>query len=74
MGRPCGLALSLFLLTERTPAVKLVKVADDGTTTVELTDSDAHALRDTLAVAAKTGDDSAWTLSRLLAHAHGEKG
>ena len=54
--------------------MKVVKVADDGTTTIELTDTDAHALRDTLASAATNGDDPAWTLSRLLAHAHGEKG
>ena len=52
--------------------MKVIKVADDGTTTIELTDADAHALRDTLAAAAKTGDDPAWALSRLLAHAHGD--
>lgn len=52
--------------------MRLVTVKDDGTTTVELTDAEAHQLRDTLAKAAQNGSDTAWTLSRLLAHAHGD--
>ncbi|HEY6114644.1 MAG TPA: hypothetical protein VI172_01685 [Candidatus Dormibacteraeota bacterium] len=54
--------------------MQVIAIADDGTTTIELTDAEAHALRDTLAAAAKTGNDPAWTLSRLLAHAHGDEG
>lgn len=53
--------------------MRMLTVENDGTTTVELTDAEAHAIRDALAAAAKTGDDPAWTLSRLLAHAHGEE-
>ena len=52
--------------------MQVIKVTDDGTTTIELTDVEAHTLRDTLAAAAKTGNDPAWTLSRLLAYAHGD--
>lgn len=52
--------------------MQVITVTDDGTTTIELTDAEAHALRDTLAAAANTGSDPAWTLSRLLAHAHGD--
>ena len=52
--------------------MQVITVTDDGTTTIELTDAEAHALRDTLAAAAKAGSDPAWTLSRLLAHAHGD--
>lgn len=53
--------------------MRMITVKDDGTTTIELTDTEAHALRDTLAVAARTGGDPAWTLHRLLAHAHGDE-
>ncbi|WP_405673230.1 hypothetical protein [Streptomyces sp. NBC_01530] len=53
--------------------MRMITVANDGTTTVELTDGEAHALRDILGAAAKTGNDPAWTLHRLLAHAHGEE-
>lgn len=53
--------------------MRMLTVQDDGTTTIELTDAEAHALRDTLAAAARDGNDPAWTLSRLLAHAHGDK-
>jgi hypothetical protein len=53
--------------------MEIVNIENDGTTTVELTDNEAHALRDALAAAAKDGGSPAWTLSRLLAHAHGEK-
>ena len=52
--------------------MRMITVENDGTTTIELTDTEAHALRDTLAKAAKNGNDAAWTLSRLLAHAHGD--
>lgn len=53
--------------------MRTLNIQDDGTTTIELTDAEAHALRDALASAATTGDDPAWTLSRLLAYAHGDK-
>lgn len=53
--------------------MRLITVKDDGTTTVELTDAEAHAIRDDLAAAANSGSDPAWTLHRLLAHAHGEE-
>jgi len=52
----------------------MITVEDDGTTTVELKDAEAHAIRDALAAAARDNDDPAWTLSRLLAHAHGDEG
>jgi len=52
----------------------MVTVEKDGTTTIEMNDSEAHALRDTLTAAARTSSDPAWTLARLLAHAHGEPG
>lgn len=48
------------------------RVANDGSTTIELTDAEAHELRDVLGKAAKTGDDASWTMHRLLSHAHGE--
>lgn len=54
--------------------MQMLAIKDDGTTTVEFTDSEAHALRDLLAAAARTSSDPAWTLARLLAHAHGEPG
>lgn len=54
--------------------MRMIDVQDDGTTTVELTDREAHPLRDILANAAVSGDSPAWTLSRLLAHAHGDEG
>lgn len=53
--------------------MKVITVTDDGTTTVELTDTEAHTLRDALGTAATTGNDPAWTLHRLLAHAHGDE-
>ncbi|WP_428956212.1 hypothetical protein [Streptomyces sp. cg35] len=52
--------------------MRIVSIENDGTTTVELSDSDAHALRDVLGTAAQSGDGPAWTLHRLLAHAHGD--
>lgn len=54
--------------------MQAITIKQDGATTIEFTDAEAHALRDTLAAAAKTGDDAAWALFRLLAHAHGEPG
>ena len=54
--------------------MRLIKVENDGTTTVELTDADAHAIRNALGDAAKSSSDPAWTLHRLLAHAHGDEG
>ena len=51
--------------------MQLTDIKKDGTTTVEFTDAEAHAIRDALA---DTGDDAAWTLQRLLSHAHGDTG
>lgn len=53
--------------------MRLITVENDGTTTVKMTDAEAHAIRDVLAAAAKSSSDPAWTLHRLLAHAHGEE-
>lgn len=53
--------------------MRLITVEKDGKTTVEMTDAEAHAIRDILAAAAKSGSDPAWTLHRLLAHAHGDE-
>ncbi|MFE9382400.1 hypothetical protein ACFYMO_04050 [Streptomyces sp. NPDC007025] len=50
--------------------MKLVDIKKDGTTTVELTDEEAHAIRDVLGLAPST---EAWGLHRLLSHAHGDK-
>lgn len=52
--------------------MQMLAIKDDGTTTVEFTDDEAHTLRDVLAAAARTSSDPAWTLARLLAHAHGD--
>jgi hypothetical protein len=52
--------------------MQMLTVENDGTTTIKLTDAEAHQLRDVLAEASRTGDDAAWTLHRLLSHAHGE--
>lgn len=52
--------------------MQILTVENDGTTTVKFTDAEAHRLRDLLANAARTGDDAAWKLHRLLAHAHGD--
>jgi hypothetical protein len=52
--------------------MQMLAVENDGTTTVKMTDAEAHQLRDRLADAARTGDDAAWTLQRLLSHAHGD--
>lgn len=54
--------------------MRMVTIERDGTTTIEMNDYEAHALRDALAAAARTSSDPAWTLARLLAHAHGEPG
>ena len=54
--------------------MQALDIKDDGTTTIQFTNAEAHALRDTLATAAKTGDDAAWTLFRLLSFSHGEPG
>lgn len=52
--------------------MKALTIRDDGTAAIEFTDAEAHDLRDTLA---KLKDsDAAWTLHRLLSHAHGEPG
>jgi hypothetical protein len=51
----------------------MITVENDGTTTVELTDAEAHDIRNVLAEAARDSSDPAWTLSRLLAHAHGDE-
>lgn len=53
--------------------MRMITVENDGTTTIELTDTEAHELRDALGAAAQTGISPAWTLHRLLAHAHGDK-
>ncbi|MCA1223558.1 hypothetical protein [Streptomyces sp. 8L] len=52
--------------------MKVCRVENDGSTTIELTDAEAHELRDVLGKAAKTGDDASWTMHRLLSFAHGE--
>ncbi|MFJ6560003.1 hypothetical protein ACIQMV_08995 [Streptomyces sp. NPDC091412] len=52
--------------------MQMLSVENDGTTTIKFTDAEAHQLRDALADAARTGDDAAWTLQRLLSHAHGD--
>lgn len=52
--------------------MEMLTIKNDGTTTVEFTDAEAHALRD--ALAKLKGSDAAWTLFRLLSHAHGEPG
>jgi hypothetical protein len=54
--------------------MQILAVENNGTTTIRLTDAEAHQLRDRLAAAARTGDDAVWTLHRLLSHAHGEPG
>jgi len=54
--------------------MQMLSVENDGTTRIEFTDTEAHQLRDLLVGAASTGDDAAWTLQRLLSHAHGEPG
>ncbi|GES27966.1 hypothetical protein AB0G60_02410 [Streptomyces angustmyceticus] len=51
--------------------MQLTDIKKDGTTTVEFTDAEAHAIRDALA-ATSGGDSAAWTLQRLLSHAHGD--
>jgi len=50
--------------------VQALTIKDDGATAIEFTDAEAHALRDDLAKL--KGSDAAWTLYRLLSHAHGE--
>ena len=52
--------------------MQALTIRDDGTTTIEFTDAEAHALRDDLAKL--KGGDAAWTLYRLLSHSHGEPG
>lgn len=52
--------------------MQMLTVEKDGTTTVQFSDAEAHQLRDVLAAAARTGEDAAWTLHRLLSHAHGD--
>ena len=50
--------------------MQILAVNDDGTTTVELTDAEAHALRNVLR--RLTGSPAAHQLQRLLAYSHGE--
>lgn len=50
--------------------MRAITIADDGTTTIEFTDAEAHALRDELA--AFGASDAARSLQRLLAVTHGE--
>lgn len=52
--------------------MQMLTVENDGTTTIKLTNAEAHQLRDALADASRSGDDAAWTLHRLLSHAHGD--
>jgi hypothetical protein len=52
--------------------MRLISAKDDGTTVIEMTDNEAHAIRDVLALAAKSSSDPAWALYRLLAHTHGD--
>lgn len=50
--------------------MRLLSAADDGTTVVELTDREAHALRNVLT--GLPGSPAAYELQRLLATVHGE--
>lgn len=50
--------------------MRTVDVHDNGTTTIELTDREAHQLRDELS---KLSSNAAHTLQRLLAMVHGER-
>lgn len=50
--------------------MQALTIANDGTTAIEFTDTEAHALRDDLAKL--KGSDAAWALFRLLSHTHGE--
>jgi hypothetical protein len=52
--------------------MQALDIKDDGTTTIQFTDAEAHALRDDLAKL--KGSDAAWTLFRLLGFSHGEPG
>lgn len=52
--------------------MQALTIRNDGTTTIEFTDAEAHALRDELAKL--KGSDAAWTLFRLLSFGHGEPG
>lgn len=60
--------------------MQALSIKDDGTTTIELTDADAHALRDDLHRLASerhlggARSEVTWRLARTLAHAHGEPG
>lgn len=48
--------------------MQAIDVKNDGTTTIEFTDEEAHEIRDALTRATGAG----WTLHRLLSHAHGD--
>lgn len=50
--------------------MQALTIEKDGTTAIEFTDAEAHALRDDLAKL--KGSDATWTLFRLLSFAHGE--
>lgn len=50
--------------------MQAIDIKDDGTTTIQFTDTEAHALRDDLAKL--KGSDATWTLFRLLSFGHGE--
>lgn len=50
--------------------MQALTIKTDGTTAIEFTDAEAHALRDDLS--RLKGSDAAWTLYRLLSFAHGE--
>jgi hypothetical protein len=50
--------------------MKALTIKGDGTTTIELTDREAHELRDLLAN--QSGSGAARKLQRLLSHAHGD--
>lgn len=58
--------------------MQALTIRDDGTTTIEFTDADAHALRDDLHRLASerhlggARSEVTWQLARILAHAHGE--
>jgi hypothetical protein len=60
--------------------MQALTIKKDGTTTIEFTDDEAHALRDDLhRLAAEkhlggARSETAWKLARLLAHGHGEPG
>jgi hypothetical protein len=52
--------------------MQMLAIERDGTTTIQMTDAEAHQLRDALASVATSSSHATWTLQRLLSHAHGD--